>query len=132
MALLLSAVWLYVLQYFVTVGIIFNPIFLFFLSLFFCSLYDSITNLNNRVKSGRVTGISVQSQSVGSYTVTHNLGRPNVPVATIYLGNSSSPAWGNTQINVYDVTNNEFKVKIHNNTSSSASVGFYWVVVATD
>lgn len=74
----------------------------------------------------------MQSQSVGSYTVTHNLGRPNVPVATIYLGNSSSPAWGNTQINVYDVTNNEFKVKIHNNTSSSASVGFYWVVVATD
>ena len=64
------------------------------------SLNTSITNLNNRVKSGKVTGISVQKQNVGSYTVTHNLGRLNVPVATLDIGNSSSYGWANTQINI--------------------------------
>lgn len=84
------------------------------------------------MKSGKVTGISVQKQNVGSYTVTHNLGRPNVPVATLDIGNSSSYAWANTQITVYDITNNNFKVKIYNNTASNGTMGFYWVVVATD
>ena len=96
-----------------------------------CSLSDSITNLNNRVKSGKVTNISVQKQSVGSYTVTHNLGRRNVPVATLDIGNSSSYGWANTQINVYEATNNDFKVKIYNDTTNG-SFSFNWVVVATD
>ena len=96
------------------------------------SLSDSITNLNTRVKSGKVGGISVQKQSVAGYTVTHNLGRPNVPVVTLDIGNSSSYAWGNTQVTVYDNTNNDFKVKIYNNTAATGTFSFNWVVVATD
>lgn len=95
------------------------------------SLSDSIANLNTRVKSGKVTGVSVQKQSVGSYTVTHNLGRPNVPVATLDIGNSSAYTWANTQISVYDVTNNAFKVRIYNN-AANGTLSFNWVVVATD
>lgn len=95
------------------------------------SLSDSITNLNTRVKSGRVIGISVQKQNVGSYTVTHNLGRPNFPVATLDMGNSGSYYWANTQISVYNVTNNDFKVKIYND-SADGNFGFNWIVVATD
>ena len=95
------------------------------------SLNNSITNLNTRVKSGKVTGISVQKQNVAGYTVTHNLGRPNVPVATLNIGNSNSYAWANTQITVYDITNNDFKVKIYND-NANGNFGFNWVVVATD
>ena len=69
---------------------------------------------------------------MAGYTVTHNLGRPNVPVATLDIGNSSSYAWANTQITVYDITNNDFKVKIYNNTASNGTFSFNWVVVATD
>ena len=96
------------------------------------SLSTSITNLNTRVKSGKVDGISVQKQNVAGYTVTHNLGRPNVPVVTLDIGNSNSYAWANTQATVYDITNNDFKVKIYNNTGSNGIFGFNWVVVATD
>ena len=96
------------------------------------SLSTSITNLATRVKSGRVTGISVQKQKVAGYTVTHNLGRPNVPVVTLDIGNSSSYDWANTQATVYEVTNNAFKVKIYNSTLSNGSFSFNWVVVATD
>ena len=96
------------------------------------SLSTSIANLNTRVKSGRVTGVSVQKNSIARYTVTHNLGRPNVPVATLDLGNSSSYDWGNTQVSVYDITNNQFKVTIFNNNSVKGNFGFNWVVVATD
>ena len=95
------------------------------------SLSTSITNLATRVKSGKVTGISVQKQNVAGYTVTHNLGRPNVPVATLNIGNSNSYAWGNTQISVYDITNKDFKVKIYND-NENGSFSFNWVVVATD
>ena len=69
---------------------------------------------------------------MAGYTVTHNLGRPNVPVATLDIGNSSSYSWANTQISVYDITNNDFKVKIYNNTASNGTFSFNWVVVATD
>ena len=96
------------------------------------SLSDSITNLNTRVKSGKVVGISVKKQNVAGHTVTHNLGRPNVPVVTLDIGNSSSYAWGSTQATVYDVTNNDFKVKIYNNTVATGTFRFNWVVVATD
>ena len=96
------------------------------------SLSDSITNLNTRVKSGKVSEISVKKQNVAGRTVTHNLGRPNIPVVTFDIGNSSSYAWANTQISVYDVTNNNFKVKIYNNTEGNGNFGFNWVVVATD
>lgn len=96
------------------------------------SLSTSITNLNTRVKSGQVKGISVQKQNVGGYTVTHNLGRPNVPVVTLDIGNSSSYGWANTQITVYDATNNEFKVKIYNDNNINGIFSFSWVVVATD
>lgn len=96
------------------------------------SLSDSITNLNTRVKSGNVVGISVKKQNVAGHTVTHNLGRPNVPVVTLDIGNSSSYAWGSTQATVYDVTNNDFKVKIYNNTEAAGNFRFNWVVVATD
>ena len=96
------------------------------------SLNNSITNLNTRVKSGKVSGISVQKQNVAGRTVTHNLGRPNLPVVTLDIGNSSSYAWANIQATVYDVTNNDFKVKIYNNTASNGSFSFNWVVVATD
>lgn len=96
------------------------------------SLSDSITNLNTLAKSGKVDGISVQKQNIAGYTVTHNLGRPNVPVVTLNLGNSGSYAWANTQASVYDITNNDFKVKIYNNTPSNGSFSFNWVVVATD
>lgn len=95
------------------------------------SLNTSITNLNTRVKSGKVTNISVQKQNVGSYTVTHNLGRPNVPVATLDIGNSTSYGWANTQISVYEATNNNFKVKLYNN-NANGTFSFNWVVVATD
>lgn len=95
------------------------------------SLNTSITNLNTRVKSGKVTNISVQKQNVASYTVNHNLGRPNVPVATLNLGNSASYGWANTQISVYDVVNNNFKVKIFND-NANGTFSFNWVVVATD
>ena len=96
------------------------------------SLSDSITNLDTRVKSGKVNRISVQKQNVASHTVTHNLGRPNNPVVTLDIGNSSSYGWANTQISVYDITNNDFKVKIYNNTAVTGNFGFNWVVVATD
>lgn len=96
------------------------------------SLSTSIANLNTRVKSGSVTGVSVKKKSVVHYTVTHNLGRPNVPVVTLNLGNSNSSAWGDTQVSVYDITNNQFKVIIFNNTDSEGNFGFNWVVVATD
>lgn len=96
------------------------------------SLSTSITNLATRVKGGKVTNKSVKKQSVGRYTVTHNLGRPNVPVVTLNLGNSSDYAWGNTQASVYDVTNNDFKVIIFNNTDINGNFGFNWIVVATD
>lgn len=96
------------------------------------SLSDSITNLNTLAKSGKVDGISVQKQNVAGYTVTHNLGRPNVPVVTLNLGNSRSYAWANTQVSVHDITNNRFKVTIFNNTGSNGNLGFNWVVVATD
>ena len=96
------------------------------------SLNNSITNLNTRVKSGKVDGISVKKQNVAGRTVTHNLGRPNFPVVTLNIGNSSSYAWGSTQATVYDVTNNDFKVKIYNNTESNGNFSFNWVVVATD
>ena len=96
------------------------------------SLSDSITNLNTRVKSGKVVGISVKKQNVAGHTVTHNLGRPNVPVVTLDIGNSSSYEWGSTQATVYDVTNNDFKVKIYNNTAATGNFRFNWVVVATD
>ena len=95
------------------------------------SLSTSITNLNNRVKSGKVNEISVQKQNVASYTVTHNLGRPNVSVATLNIGNSGTYGWANTQISVYDVTDNDFKVKIYND-NANGSFSFNWVVVATD
>lgn len=95
------------------------------------SLNNSITNLNTRVKSGKVVNISIQKQNVSSYTVTHNLGRPNVPVATLNLGNSNSYGWANTQITVYDITNNNFKVKIFND-NVNGTFNFNWVVVATD
>lgn len=94
------------------------------------SLSTSIANLNTRVKSGSVTGVSVQKKSVARYTVTHNLGRPNNPVVTLNLGNSGSYTWGNTQVSVYDITNNQFKVTIFNNTDSNGNLGFNWVVVA--
>ena len=96
------------------------------------SLNTSITNLATRVKSGKVNGISVQKQKVAGYTVTHNLGRPNVPVVTLNIGNSNNYAWANTQATVYDFTNNDFKVKIYNNTASNGTFSFNWVVVATD
>ena len=96
------------------------------------SLSDSITNLNTRVKSGKVVGISVKKQNVAGRTVTHNLGRPNLPVVTLDIGNSSSYEWGSTQATVYDVTNNDFKVKIYNNTAATGNFNFNWVVVATD
>ena len=96
------------------------------------SLSTSITNLNTRVKSGKVDGISVQKQNVAGYTVTHNLGRPNVPIVTLNIGNSNNYAWANTQATVYDFTNNDFKVKIYNNTASNGTFSFNWVVVATD
>lgn len=96
------------------------------------SLSTSIANLNTRVKIGSVHGLSVQKQSVAHYTVTHNLGRPNVPVVTLNLGNSGSYTWGNSQVSVYDITNNQFKVIIFNNTDSNGNFGFNWVVVATD
>lgn len=95
------------------------------------SLDTSITNLNSLVKSGKVTGVTVQKQNVASYTVTHNLGRPNNPIVTLNLGNSSSYAWANTQTTVYDVTNNSFKVTIFND-ATNGSFSFHWVVVATD
>ena len=95
------------------------------------SLSTSITNLNNRIKSGKVTNISVQKQNVAGRTVTHNLGRPNIPVATLDMGNSNSYGWANTQISVYDVTNNDFKVKLFND-SANGNFSFYWIVVATD
>lgn len=97
----------------------------------FNSLNTSITNLDTRVKSGNVTGISVQKQNIASYTVTHNLGRPNVPVVTLNIGNSTSYGWANTQITVYDVTNNDFKVKIYND-NANGTFSFNWIVVATD
>ena len=93
------------------------------------SLNNSITNLNNRVKSGNVTGILVKKQNVGSYTVVHNLGRPNIPVVTLNLGNSGSFGWANTQATVYDITNNDFKVRIFND-NVDGNFGFNWVVVA--
>ena len=96
------------------------------------SLSDSITNLATRVKGGKVSNISVKKQSIASYTVTHNLGRANVPVVNLDLGNSSSSAWGNTQASVYDVTNNTFKVILYNNTMTNGNMSFNWVVVATD
>ena len=96
------------------------------------SLNNSITNLNTRVKSGKVVEISIKKQDVASRTVTHNLGRPNLPVVTLDIGNSSSYGWGSTQATVYDVTNNDFKVKIYNNTAGTGNFGFNWVVVATD
>lgn len=95
------------------------------------SLNNSITNLNTLTKSGKVTGITVQKQNVGSYTVVHNLGRPNNPVVTLNLGNSSSFGWANTQATVYDVTDNDFKVKIYND-NANGTFSFHWVVVATD
>lgn len=103
-----------------------------FILFFFCSFFTSITNLNNRVKSGKVNGISVQKQNVAGRTVTHNLGRPNVPVVTLDIGDSKSYAWGNTQISVYDITNNDFKVKIYNSNTVTGNFGFNWIVVATD
>ena len=106
--------------------------YFFVLLSFFCSFFTSITNLNNRIKSGRVTKISVQKQNIASRTVTHNLGRPNVPVVTLDIGNSKSHEWGNTQATVYDVTNNAFKVTIYNNTANTGTFNFNWVVVATD
>lgn len=96
------------------------------------SLSGSITNLNTRVKRGSVNNVSVKKKSVVHYTVTHNLGRPNVPVVTLNLGNSNSSAWGDTQVSVYDITNNQFKVIIFNNTDSDGNFGFNWVVVATN
>ena len=95
------------------------------------SLNTSIMNLNTLAKSGKVTGISVQKQNLASYTVTHNLGRPNVPVVTLNIGNSSSYGWANTQATVYDVTDNDFKVKIYND-NANGNFSFNWVVVATD
>ena len=73
----------------------------------------------------------MQKQSVVSYTVAHNLGRPNVPVVTLGLGNSASYGWANTQATVYGVTNNDFKVKIFND-NANGTFSFNWVVVATD
>jgi len=96
-----------------------------------CSFFTSITNFNNRVKSGSVNGVSVQKQNVAGYTVTHNLGRPNVPVVTLNLGNSASYGWANTQATVYDITNNNFKVKLYND-NANGSFSFNWVVVATE
>ena len=96
------------------------------------SLSDSITNLNTLAKSGSVTGVSVQKKSVARYTVTHNLERPNVPLATFNIGNTNSYTWGNIQLTVYDVTNNDLKVKIYNNTATTGNFKFNWVVVATD
>lgn len=95
------------------------------------SFFNSITNLGSRVKSGNVSNISVQKQNTAAYTVAHNLGRPNVPVVTLNIGNSTSYGWANTQATVYDVTNNEFKVKIYND-NANGSFSFNWVVVATD
>jgi len=95
------------------------------------SLSTSITDLNTRVKSGKVSNITVQKQNVASYTVTHNLGRENVPVVTLNIGNSSGYGWANTQATVYDVTNNDFKVKLYND-NANGSFSFNWVVVATD
>ena len=108
-------------------------IFIVFSLIFFIYivLYNSITNINTLAKSGKVTNISVQKQNVGSYTVTHNLGRPNAPVVTLNLGNSASYGWANTQATVYDVTNNDFKVKIFND-NANGTFSFNWVVVATD
>ena len=93
------------------------------------SLNNSIANLNNRIKSGKVSGISVQKQNVASRTVTHNLGRPNVPVVTLDIGSTSGYIWADTQVTVYSVTNNDFKVKIYNNTASNGNFSFNWVVV---
>lgn len=97
-----------------------------------CSIFNSITNINNRVKSGTVRNISVQKQNSSVYTVTHNLGRPNAPVVTLDFGNSTSYGWANTQATVYGVTNNDFKVTIFNGNSTNGTFSFYWVVVATD
>ena len=96
------------------------------------SLNNSLTNLNTRVKSGKVSNISIEKQGIGRYTVVHNLGRPNNPVVTLNLGNSAAWGWANTQISVYDVTDNDFKVIIYNDSSLKGSFGFHWVVVATD
>ena len=96
------------------------------------SLSDSITNLNTRVKSGRVEGISVKKQNVASHTVTHNLGRPNLPVVTFDIGNSSSYEWGSIQATVYNVTKNNFTVRIYNNTKADGNLRVNWVIVATD
>lgn len=95
------------------------------------SLDTSITNLTHRVKSGKVSNISVQKQNTAAYTVAHNLGRPNVPVVTLNVGNSTGYGWANTQATVYDVTNNDFKVKIYNDYANG-TFSFNWVVVATD
>ena len=95
------------------------------------SLNNSIANLNTRVKSGSVGVISVKKQNVGSYTVVHNLGRPNNPVVTLNLGNSGSFGWANVQATVYDVTYNHFKVNIYND-NIDGKFSFFWVVVATD
>ena len=96
--------------------------------------YNDLSNKPTipRVKNGSVTGVSVKKKSIARYTVTHNLGRPNVPVATLNLGNSGGYAWANTQVTVYGITNNQFKVTIFNNTDSNGNFGFNWVVVATD
>lgn len=68
---------------------------------------------------------------MGRYTVTHNLGRANIPVATLEIGNSSSYSWANLSISVYDITDNSFKVTIFND-AANGTFGFSWVVVATD
>lgn len=96
------------------------------------SLNNSITNLDTRVKRGRVTNLSIKKQDVIRYTVVHNIGRPNTPVVTLHLGNNPNHGWANTQINAYDVRNNDFKVIIYNDNTVNGTVGFYWVVVATD
>lgn len=96
------------------------------------SLNNSITNLDTRVKSGKVSNISANKQDIGRYTVVHNLGRPNNPVVTLNLDNSAAWGWANTQITVYGVTDNDFKVIIYNDSGMNGHFSFHWVVVATD
>ena len=96
------------------------------------SLSTSIANLDTRVKSGKVSNISIKTQDIGRYTVVHNLGRPNTPVVSLNLGNSAAWGWANTQVSVYDVTDNDFKVIIYNDSNLNGNFGFNWVVVATD
>ena len=120
-ALLLSAVWLYVLQYFVTVGIIFNPIFLFFLSLFFCSLYDSITN-HTIVTSSRID-LGTLPANGGGATKTATINIPSgYSVLTVF-----PMAWyGCDNFSTLSISGSTITVKAANLTANPHGA---WIIV---